>query len=391
MRRIGVEERRARLGLRHRLVPSARAHGPEEAARAVVALHATDPTTVHLAVGARTAEAPFAAVERALYDARTLVRLLGMRRTMFVATLDAAAVIQAACAGAIAARERRTLAGLLASKDDGRDVPAHLLAVEEAAMQALAARGEATGAELSQDVPELREGFPYGEGKAWAGVQRLTTRLLGLLGAEGRVVRGRPRGTWLSSQYRWTPLERWLPGGLEPWDEAAARTDLLRRWLAAFGPGTPTDLRWWTGWSARDVKAALAALDVAEIELDEGPGLVLADDVEPAPAAEPWVALLPGLDPTTMGWKERGWYLGEHAPTLFDTAGNAGPTVWCDGRIVGGWGQPESGEVVVRLLEDVGAEAEARIEAEAAQLTAWLDGVRVTPRFRTPLERELSS
>jgi hypothetical protein len=42
-------------------------------------------------------------------------------------------------------------------------------------------------------------------------------------------------------------------------------------------------------------------------------------------------------------------------------------------------------------LEDVGAEAIAAIDAEAARLTAWLGPARVTPRFRTPLERELSS
>ena len=48
-------------------------------------------------------------------------------------------------------------------------------------------------------------------------------------------------------------------------------------------------------------------------------------------------ALLPVLDATTMGWKHRDFYLDpEHTPYLFDTNGNAGPTVWCDGRIIGG-------------------------------------------------------
>ena len=37
----------------------------------------------------------------------------------------------------------------------------------------------------------------------------------------------------------------------------------------------------------------------------------------------------------------------------------------------------------------VGADATAAIEAEAARLADWLGPVRVTPRFRTPLEREL--
>jgi hypothetical protein len=92
-----------------------------------------------------------------------------------------------------------------------------------------------------------------------------------------------------------------------------------------------------------------------------------------------------------MGWKRREWYLGPHGPALFDSAGNAGPSVWCDGRIVGGWGQPESGEVTFRLLEDVGAEARAAVDAEAERLGTWLGGVRVAPRFRTSLELELST
>jgi hypothetical protein len=118
---------------------------------------------------------------------------------------------------------------------------------------------------------------------------------------------------------------------------------------------------------------------------------VLPDDLDPASEAPPWVALLPALDPTTMGWKERDWYLGGHAKALFDTNGNAGPTVWWDGRVVGGWAQEADAGVVYRLLEDVGADAANAVAAAAEALTRWLGGVRVTPRFRTPLERELSA
>jgi hypothetical protein len=92
-----------------------------------------------------------------------------------------------------------------------------------------------------------------------------------------------------------------------------------------------------------------------------------------------------------MGWRDRGWFLGEHAAALFDRSGNIGPTVWWDGRIVGGWAQRPDGEIVVRLLEDVGSAAAAAIAAEAENLQAWLGPARVTPRFRTPLERELSA
>ena len=90
-----------------------------------------------------------------------------------------------------------------------------------------------------------------------------------------------------------------------------------------------------------------------------------------------------------MGWKERDWYLGEHAPRLFDRNGNAGPTVWADGRIVGGWVQRASGEVVYELLEDVGRDTTTAIEKAAATLEGWLGEVRVKPRFPTPLQKQL--
>jgi hypothetical protein len=174
-------------------------------------------------------------------------------------------------------------------------------------------------------------------------------------------------------------------------DPAAARVELARHWLRRYGPGTVADLKWWTGWTLTQARAALAALDTLDVDLDGRPGIVLADDADEVTAPGPWVALLPTLDPTVMGWTEREWYLGGYRSELFDRAGNPGPTIWVDGRIVGGWAQRPTGEVVTHLFEDVGTEATAAIGTAAADIGAWLGPVRVIPRFRTPLERKLSS
>ena len=223
----------------------------------------------------------------------------------------------------------------------------------------------------------------------------LSSRLLWVLAMEGHVVRARPAGSWLSSQYRWTTPETWFPaptsGEPEIGDPAEGAARLARAWLRAHGPGTTADLRWWTGWTARRAQAALDANAAVEVDLDgAASGWVLPDDVEACPDPASGVALLPALDPTVMGWKERDWYLGKHGSRLFDRNGNAGPTVWVDGRVAGGWAQRPSGEVVTRLLEDVGTQAAELVAAEALALTGWLDGTIPTPRFRTPVERELS-
>ena len=82
-----------------------------------------------------------------------------------------------------------------------------------------------------------------------------------------------------------------------------------------------------------------------------------------------------GVDPTTMGWRDRAFYLDpEHTAYLFDSNGNAGTTIWWDGRIVGCWVQDPDGVVQPILREDIGADGQAAVAVEAARLTAWLGG-----------------
>jgi hypothetical protein len=398
VRRIGVAERRARLGLAHRLAAGSRATDPADVARSLVAVHGTDPSSVYLGILARMAAGGVADVERALYEQKTLIRLLAMRRTVFVTTLDLAAVVQAACSDAVAANERRKLVGWLADADVAPDVDAWLAEAEQAALDALAARGEATAAELAADDPRLRYELVLGRGTSSEGHFNLASRVLLVLAAQGKVIRGRPRGSWTSHQYRWTPLEAWCPGGLKEWATRDAEAELARRWLHAYGPATADDLQWWAGWTKTQTRRALAELDPAEVDLDGVPGIVLAGDVQPPPElervarAEPWVALLPGLDSTPMGWRQRDWFLGEHAARLFDGTGNIGPSLWWDGRIVGGWAQARDGQIVCRFLEDVGSDAVAAADAAAQRLSATLGGLRLAPRTRgrTWLEQELA-
>ena len=565
-RYISVAERRARLAVRHHL--GAPAADVTAVAGSLVGLHSSDPVTVYLAARARLQGFAVADLEQALYEARSLVRVLGMRRTLFVLPRALAPMVNAACTRALAPAERQRLCRLLREQGIAAAAERWLADVEARVLAALADQGQATAKELTAAVPELALKLSFGEGRSWAGTVGISTRTLFLLATEARIIRARPRGSWISSQYRWAPAAAWLGEELARADPEAARAALLQHWLAAFGPGTLTDISWWTGWPVRQVRAALAAVGAVEVELDavtvapgsgppgagvpggampagaaresglpgagvpggatpaanapgsavpgagdprgaapaasapgsavpgsgdprgaapaanapgsavpgpgdprgaapaavapgsgvpagvsggaapaavalgsgvpgeaapaatapgsagsgpgdsvggasagtpapEGAGLwgpvapdvgarvtgfVAAGDLAPAPAVGHWCALLPALDPTVMGWKERSWYLGAAAQRqLFDRNGNAGPTVWADGRVVGGWAQRRDGTVAVELLEPVDAAMRERIDAEAANLSEWLDGTVVTPRFRTPLEKRLAS
>jgi hypothetical protein len=386
-RRIDVAERRARAGVRHRL--AAPAETPLEVARALVALHGSDPATVYLAAAARLGVPDVVAIDRALYDDRLMLRMLCMRRTVFAVPAELVPVAQAACANDVARLERRRTLRLL--EEAGIGDAAWLSEVEDGTLAALRTRGEAYATDLSADEPRLQERITLSPGKKYASKPAIAGRVLLGLSADGRIVRGRPGGSWTSSRFRWSSVESWLPGGIPSLPAGTASAELVRRWLAAYGPGTLADLAWWTGLSRTRIKAALAHVETEEVDLDGTPGLVLAGDADPTPEPAPWVALLPALDPTLMGWTGRDWYLGPYAPRLFDRSGNPGPTVWADGRVIGGWAQRADGEIVHRLFEDVGAETAEAVTKRAADLSAWIGPVRVTPRFRTPLERELTA
>jgi len=355
-------------------------------------LHSSDPASVYLSARARVTGFKQDDLEYALYEAKTLVRLLAMRRTLFVVPATMAPLLQHSSTVALGGPERKRLAGWVESYGIADDGPAWVAVVSDKTMSALRERGEAVATELTKDVPELGEKITFykKDGSVLTTVG-MSTRVLFLLAAEGKVIRGRPKGTWVSSMYRWAPMDDWLGGPMPEMSKPEAQAAMLERWLGSFGPGTEIDMKWWTGWPVTQVRAALATIGAVEVQLEKGTGYVLADDQDLVEADEPWVALLPALDPTTMGWKEREWYLGPHASRLFDRNGNAGQTIWVNGKIVGAWGQRVSGDVVWELLEDIGRESLAEVERQAEELGTWLSDKRVIARFASPLDRELSA
>jgi hypothetical protein len=373
---------------RHHLAGDA--DDPEAVTRALIALHATDPASVYLSVLARSAVSTLADVADAMYERRSLVRWMAMRRTLFVFPREDIPTVQAAVSIPLAAMLRRRLIRQLQRNGsdphiDG-DVGRWLADLEERTEHALARRGTATGTQLADDEPALRTRILARAPSDRP--QNLTTSLLTLMSANGRLVRATPTGPWTSRHHRWEPVFRWWPQGLPPIDPTEAQRDLARQWLARFGPATTEDLRWWTGWNNTTTRRALQRLEIEEVDLHGQAGIVLARCAEESPG-DPAATLLPALDPTPMGWKNRDWFLGIDSSLVFDRAGNIGPTLWWDGEIIGSWAVAPNGDLRTRVVADRGAEAQVAINRAASQLHARLNGAAVTPAIRTPLEQAL--
>ncbi|MFV1363969.1 winged helix DNA-binding domain-containing protein [Mycolicibacterium elephantis] len=382
MRTFTVGERRARLARRHFL--GAPAESAEAVAGDVVGLHATDPATPYLSLWARVPGITVADVDADLYERRRVVKHLAMRRTLWAVRAVDLPLIQSAASDRVADNEARRLIADAVKAGLCTDGDAWLDAACAAVLRHLGEHGPTNARDLRSALPELAGNYDPAPGKRWGGETPLAPRILTVLAARGHLVRGPNEGKWTTSRPRWVAATQWVNPG-QTVDAATARTELVGRWLRSFGPATVADVKWWFGNTLTWARQALRDLDAVEVDLDGTPGYVLPDDLEVEPDPGPWCALLPGLDVTTMGWFDRDWYLGGHRSQVFDRNGNGGPTAWCNGRIVGGWAQDETGRVEVRLLEDLPRGERHALQKRADELTEWLDGVRVNPRFPSPL------
>ncbi|ALU68517.1 winged helix DNA-binding domain-containing protein [Rhodococcus erythropolis] len=374
MRHVSDDERRARIGVRHALAPSFRVDSPEAATRAMTVLHATESATVYLSCWARVRSLDATDVDNALYDQRSLVKQLAMRRTLFTFPRDLLPAAWSSASARVANTERARMAkdvvkaGIAVDGNDWLDrARAEVLTLLTDAPEGLSAL------EVRQAVPMTDVKVEGSAGEIWS-----APRVLTHLGATADIMRGANTARFPVSRPLWTLTRHWLDDAPIDLESADGYREIVRRWLHSFGPGTEDDIVWWLGSTKTVVRAALAELEAVAVSLDGGDtGWLLPDDVATVPDPGPWVALLPVLDPTIMGWKNRDFYLGPHRNQLFDTRGNAGTTAWVDGRVVGCWIQDAAGVVHVRVLESVSADAQRALDAEAVRLTEWLGGVKI--------------
>lgn len=383
------------------LLPAARGSDVTEITRDIAALHATVPTGPFLSLWARVV--PFARdlLENALYTERVLARTICMRQTLHVVPSDELPryiPVYIERYGASVRAEGEALlvqAGLCIESE----AAAAWSDLQDRVREVVSDRGLCTVQDLGRAIPELRSQIRYSVGKSYGGTFSVGSRLIPAMCTSGVLIRAKPRGTWRSNLYAYALLSDWLPGiDLQAWRPSDARAWLVRRYLRTFAPATVEDVQWWTGLSRRETMSALDALRPSLIEVSiAGLGTHLMLDADWAQCQDlaelssscAW--FLPALDPYVMGYSDRRRFLDPgHQEAVLDRAGNAVPTVWVDGQIVGAWAQRKDGTVAYGLFEPHPG-ARAVLEAEAQRLQAFLCGEYLAIRSHTLFTRKLMS
>jgi hypothetical protein len=386
-RLIGDAERRARLARRHALAPQHRVKDAVAATRAVTVLHATEPATPYLSLFARVDSFTRSDMDHALFEERSLIKQLAMRRTVFVFPRDLLSAAISSASARIASQEHGSLTKELERNQVASDGAAWLRAARRAVLERLSDGSELTATQLREEMAELAGRVSRYEHKPYGQVVHVAPRVVTWLGAAGDLVRGRNGSHWRVNRNLWTRMDRWLGKPIARVDTRLGYLALVETYLRKYGPVTERDLVWWFGATKSDMRQALVDLNAVQVRLErEQTGWVLPDDLDPEPPVEPWAALLPALDPTALGWKERNFYLDpDFYPAIFDWSGNCGTTAWWNGKIVGAYVQDHSGRVELILPNNPGRAGRLGLNVEAKRLEDWLDGERVTAAYKSPL------
>ncbi len=161
----------------------------------------------------------------------------------------------------------------------------------------------------------------------------------------------------------------------EPVDVLHARTELVRRYLSAFGPASRADIADWSGLRVADFAVALDALeplrrfrDESGRELLDLPRMPLPSPDTPAP-----VRFLPKWDNLLLAHADRTRVLPEELrKAVIAKNGDVTQTFLVDGMVAGSWTTGKTGAVELTPFAPLSRTARRDVDDEAARLDAWL-------------------
>lgn len=325
---------------------------------AVGGLHATAAIVPYLSLWARRKGFDKTELQAALYDEHAVARVLCMRNTLFILPND---LLPAAYQ---ATKKRR---------DATIDRYLRHYGISRSQYQRTCAAIRDSLGDGAKTTAEIKEEF----------VDDSSSIVVDLMPHDWQLVRGRPRGTWRSNLHEYGTFEAWFPDvDLDSLTPEEAQAILVEHYLASLGPGTEEDIVWWTGLGKLDVRRTLAAVheDLVEVQIEglEAAHLVPAEalgDIQTQYEEGRSVFLLPGLDPYVMGYKDRRRFLPPNRyDQVFDRAGNALPTVWHNGQVIGVWLEEKKRTMVEVLLFIETEEAlTSQVESEAQRLSSFLE------------------
>jgi hypothetical protein len=349
--------RLARMHVSHPLGP--RSLG--RVVRAIGGLHAQVASAAEIQAAVRAAGLTAGALDRALWEQRTLVKTWAMRGTLHLVDADDFPSWAAALETRTAWRRPVWLRAFRLTLED---IEAALDAIAEALDgRCLTRQGLADEVHrrLHNDAVDARLRSGWGE-------------LLKVAALHGLLCFGPSRGRNVT----FVRPDQWVPGWRKV-DPEAAIARVCRRYLSAHGPATREEFARWWGFFPPDATRVLRALgdDLCEVDRNGDKALVLRRDVRALAAAreDDVVRLLGMFDPYTLaGLPHDAVVPARYKALVYRTGAWVSQVVLRGGRVVGVWNHDRKiagTRVTVRLF---GARTASRtsIERSLARLEQYI-------------------
>lgn len=156
-------------------------------------------------------------------------------------------------------------------------------------------------------------------------------------------------------------------------DPTEARAEMLRRYLAAFGPATRKDVSAWSMMHMPEIKRALERLELRRFRDEQGRELLdVPDGALPDPDVPAPVRFLPKWDNALLAWSDRRRIVSDaHRAIVIGKNGDVAQTFLVDGVVAGTWRYAD-GRVEVEPFERLAPADREAVAAEAETLAAFL-------------------
>lgn len=299
-------------------------------------LHATGTMEPYLALFARMPRFHKKDLEKELYVNKTLGRIRGIRKTLFIHTKKMIPIINSSTKHLIIKLFEKYLNYRDISLKDYKN--------------------------LSTDILNLinKREMSTSEIKKVLNSQKDIGAIISVMCDEMVLIRTKPIKSWKDRRIRYAPFKDYFPEiNINRYNEEEALKILVKNYLKSYGPSTETDIVWWTGINKSKIRRALDQFRDEIVTIKISPlshdFLILQTDIEKLNdltlTRENTINFLPQLDPYLMGYKDRERYIEiNNYEYVFDRSGNVTSAILLDGRIIGVWDVTEKPDPMVKVL-----------------------------------------
>ncbi|MFX0021603.1 MAG: winged helix DNA-binding domain-containing protein [Candidatus Hermodarchaeota archaeon] len=338
------------------LTPNSKIDDIIQITKDICGLHSTELSTSYLSLLERTNNFKKEDLEKELYENKTLGRIRGMRRTLFIQTKEMIPIVHAATYK-------------LSEKNFKKYMEFHKVSLSEYQNISNQILNLLNGRELS--ATEIRKELDS---------TLNIPAIIQLMCNYGLLIRGKPIKDWKDRRNKYAKFASYFPNmELAIENETKALQILVEKYIRRYGPATENDLSWWTGLTKSEIRKRLSVIEPELIKIKissiQGICTIFKSDLEGLTNhkafGKPILSLLPKLDPYPMGYKERERYINsENYNQMFDRSGNATSTIFLDGVAIGVWDVEEKPEPTIKyhLFHTIEKDLIAELHSKATKI-----------------------